>query len=917
MTRITRRWLPLACSWLILASCGGGGGGGTAPAPATGVSLSGSISIAPTAAVDSDSNDVIQLAQGGYKANNDPGNAQTIVSPVLLVGTVNKPGTGPVGNNRTLGDSEDWFKVDLVAGQVVELEFAADPAQSDVDLHVISTDTLHTGTSDGVNTRFECVRVTVSTSYFIVVNAFSNASIYNLHIGAPGSAGNCAVSANSARAVPDQLLAKARRIDAAQAPLVAARLKSAGVSGANLATDSVATPVPHLLHLASGAAERAAGLLALSATGAGKTAALPALGAQAQNALPDPLLQRIELLKYAKRLQATGAFEYVQPNWIDERTALVGTFPPNDLKYPLQRWHYEQINLPSAMSRITALSSQPAQRPLVAVIDDGVVLNHPDFIGQLFSNGRAFISTTTAGDGNLASGDNTATRADQPVFHGTHVAGTVGAATFDGVGGAGTAPMALILPLRVFPPKGGAAQVDTINAMLYAARLANNSGTLPARRADVINMSLGSDRACDSAYLDAIAQVRAAGVIVVVAAGNSGHNPTSRAAVGTPANCSGAIAVSALDARKGITPYSNTGAQIAVAAPGGDSGQSTTGTGVPDEVYSDLAAFDANGVRQAAFGGMQGTSMAAPHVAGVMALMRYVNPNLTVNQVDTLLAAGSLTDDLGAAGRDIDFGFGLINARKAVDAALQAAGNPTLPPAGQVVATPSSIDFGSFQTSAALDLEANATNNTETVVSVVSDNAAVTVTPGTPFNATTGLGRRTVNVNRAALAPGSIFPKLTVTLAPARTLTVQLSVTQPAGGATTSTADYGPIYVLLVNPDTQAVVTTVVAQRAGGQYTWSSSGYTLPRVSIIAGGDLDNDDVVCQRGEPCGAFPVLAPGGDLSVIELSGNRSDLGFQVAPLSGMSALSTGAAGGSGWRRQRSPPPATMGGATRGLQ
>ncbi len=891
MSPATRTRLSCAFATVMLAACGGGDGPAAAPPPPPppppSYNLSGSIAIAPTAAVDSDSNDVNQVAQGAFLANNGPATAQAITSPVLLAGTVNKPGAGPAGNNFSAGDVDDWFKLDLVAGQVVELEFATDPAQSDVDLYVVSQDGVHIGVSNGVDTRYECVQVSTSTSWYVNVNSFRGASIYNLRIGAPGGAGACAASTTAALAAPGQLLAKARGLDAERAKQLASRLRAAGVTGAALEPGDAMKHVPHLLHLPATQPQRASAMRLLG-------------GPASPMASPDARAERIDLHKFAKRLQDTGAFEYVQPNWLAERHALVGEFPPDDRGYALQRWHYEQISLPTAMSRITALAAQPVQRPLVAVIDSGVVLDHPDLAPQLFSPGRAFITTVTAGDGNTASGDDTAVPADQPSFHGTHVAGTVGAATFDAVGGAGTAPMAQILPLRViFPATGRAQTIDTVNAMLYAARLPNNSGTLPARRADVINLSLGGVRPCDAASQDAINQVRAVGVIVVAAAGNDASNDRGvRASVSAPANCNGAIAVSALDARKQIAHYSNSGAQIALAAPGGDVRQSTTGTGAPDGVYSALATFDANGVRLPSFNGYNGTSMAAPHVAGVMALMRYVNPGLTVTQIDALLEQGALSDDLGPAGRDIDFGWGLINARKAVDAALQLAGNTTPPPAGRVIATPSSIDFGSFQSSAALDLVASAAT-TETVASVTSDHAAVSVV-ATSVDLATRLGRYTVNVNRAMLAAGSIFPKLTVTLVPARSLSVQLSVTQPAGGGTSSNADFGPMYVLLINPDTQTVVGTVLAQRSGGRYTWSHAGYALPRVSILAGGDLDNDDLICQRGEACGAYPVLAAGGGLSVVELSGNRSDLDFQASPLSGMSPQSVGGSGSAVWRR-----------------
>ncbi len=294
--------------------------------------------------------------------------------------------------------------------------------------------------------------------------------------------------------------------------------------------------------------------------------------------------------------------------------------------------------------------------------------------------------------------------------------------------------------------------------------------------------------------------------------------------------------------------------------------------------------------------------MASPHVAGVMALMRYVNPGLTVSQVDSLLAQGALTDDLGTAGRDSKFGFGLINARKAVDAALAVAGSPSPAPAGRVLASPSNIDFGSFQTTAALELVASAAT-AETVVSITSDNVAVTVA-ATAVDPITKLGRYTVNVNRALLGAGSNYPKLTVNLAPARSFTVQLTVTKTDDGSSRS-GDFGPIYVLLIHPDAWVVVKTVLATRSGGKYTWSHSGYTLPRVLVVAGADLDNDAYICQRGEPCGAFPVIAQDVDLMSITLTGDRSDIDFQVAPLSGISSQGVGDNSTKGWRRGTLPP------------
>ncbi len=896
---MTQRITPAALwisALLLLVSCGGGGGGGsdggdgggTTP-PAANFTLSGSITVVSNAAVDSDTNDI---NQSSYKANNTGAQAQTLATPTLLVGTVNQANTGPAGANFAAGDVDDVFRVALTAGQVVELEFSADPAGADVDLGLISEDGAQVGTSEGVDTRFECVEVRTSGTWFVLVRAFSSASIYNMRIGAPGTGGACAQRTAPASFDPNQLLAlpKPAMRSKADALELGARVQKLGSS---------AGAGPQMLRLPQDPRERAQGLRALAGSSAGKPASA---------ATPEVWSAALDTLLYAKRLRASGAYAYVQPNWVDQSHALVGNFPPNDRGYSYQRWHYEQINLPSAMARITALPAQPAQRPIAAVIDSGIVIDHPDLAPQLFSNGRSFITTTTQGDGNSATADDPSRASDNPSFHGTHVSGTVAAATFDGNGAAGVAPMALLMPLRVFPPGRGASVIDVVNAMLYAAGLANNSGTLPARRADVINLSLGSNRRCDPAYQTAIDQVRAAGVVVVVAAGNDGRNDQGqRAPVSSPADCNGAIAVSATDNSKAVTFYSNTGAPIGVAAPGGDTGKSTTGNGAADGVYSAVGNFDAAGRRQPAFGPSQGTSMAAPHVAGVIALMRYVNPALTPAQIDTLLSQGALTDDLGPAGRDIDYGFGLINARKAVDAALGAAGSPPSPPAGAVIASPSSIDFGSLQTAATLELTKSGVTS-EQVVSITADSPALTVAAvAGAVDAASKLGRYTVTVDRAALAgTGSFFPKLTVTLTPARSFTVQLSVTK-ADAAGAAGGDSGPVYVLLIDPDKDEVVATVLATRNASGYSWTSSGYTRSRVAVVAGGDLDNDDVICQRGEPCGAFPVLDPSGNAAPIDLSGDRNDLNFRVAPLSGISAQSLGSrTGTTGWRRSPLSPP-----------
>lgn len=862
MRRSVASWAVVAAVGMV-GACGGGEGGGAASNPGP-YNLSGTLAVAESSAVDSDLNDVLQSDRS---SNGDPTEAQPLETPVQLVGTVNAAGAGPAGANSDDGDHDDYFSVSLVAGQVVELEAAADIAQADVDLYLLTAPSTagqlptEVGASQSTTSRFECVTITTSGNYLVNVAIFRGASTYNLRIAAPGSAGSCAQRTTAANFDPTQLLAqpKAQAAVSAQSLQRSSGLTSIGQGGG-----------PQLLQLPATATLRRQGLDTVSKTLVGASSGTRNLS----SAEKEPPV--ITALKYAKALSASGVYDYVQPNWMMRRLVLTGTFPPSDTRYFNQRWHYELINLPAAMNRLHAAAlPQTRQRPVVAVIDEGVMLDHPDIRPQLFSSGRAFVTNSTD-TGDRASGDDVSQAADGATFHGTHVAGTVGASTFDSYGGAGVAPMALILPLRVFPRNTDASSLDVIQAMRYAAGLSNNSGTLPARRADVINLSLGSDRACDPGYASVVREVRAQGTVVLAASGNS-----ALTTVGSPANCAGVIAVGAVDPSGLPASYSNTGSDLDLVAPGGATQQAS------DRVYSDIGTF-VNGARQAGFGGLAGTSMATPHVSGVIALMRYINPSITPGQIDTLIQNGTLTSGAGSTSRNDDYGHGRIDADKAVVAAFSSVGS-TVPEAPvRVVASPSTIDFGSFRSTATFNLQADA-GVSESVVSVASNSAAVQVAPVANAVDGRGLGTYAITVSRTGLPDGTSFPQIVVTLSPSRTLTIPLSIRKvPAGAA--RVADLGPIYVLLIDPDTKDVVTAVQATHTGSSYTWSVSGYSKPSVWVIAGGDPNNDDIVCQPGEPCGDLPVISLGGD---------RTDLDFQVVPLSSISTQAAGT-GGRGWHR-----------------
>lgn len=918
-----------------LGACGGGGdGGGTTPAPPPPVSpppppppppssftLGGTIRAADVSTVDSDTNDPNQT---GFSANDTPGTAQVITSPITVVGAVNLVRQGPTaGRNYTVGDEYDWFRLPLKAGQVVEL-FVGLPsgASNDADLCVVSTNAQNVACSVSTTQR-ECVRAVADGDYYVVVAEFSSASVYNLRVSAPGAGVPCDVEvAPASSMVPGQLLATHRSVQAALAASAQRQLRtqSHALARAGGATVLAAEPqglAVDVVQLPTGPTGRTAARAALAALDPQRAMAAQAqrkqvLAAERGSAdtapLAEELAEAVAFFRYAKALQAAGGYAAVEPNWLMERLAApVGTFPPADDRYSSQRWHYEQIGLPAAMDSLRAMSPQPTQRPIVAVLDDGVMLDHPDLAPQLTGPGRTFASNTTTGDGDLANGE-TVARSSDDSFHGSHVAGTAVAATFDSGAtsfGAGVAPMAQLLAVRVFRNDGRASSLDVAEGIRYAAGLSNRSGFVPARRADVINMSLGSTTyvACPSVYQNAISAARAAGVVVVVAAGNSGRNDLGQAArVSAPANCTGAWAVSATEAQRRLSYYSNTGNELSIAAPGGDTSQRSNGSGSPDGIFSAWGAFQGS-TRVSSFKGIQGTSMASPHVAGVVALMRWVNPALTPDQIDTMLAAGQLTDDIGTAGRDTSFGFGLVNARKAVDAARNTLGG-TPPPVQNtpVVANPSTLDFGASATQLTLRIAAAGSTN-ERVLSVTDDSPAVSVS-ATTVDAN-GLGDYTVRVDRSQVPVGaaSYFPRITVQLSPTRSFTVQLAFTTAVGGTPAGGGNVGPLYVLVLNPDTNAV-RQVRPSFANGRYSWQLTGYTGSRAIIAAGSDLDNDGLICQLAEVCGGYPILSTD-DAMTIDITGNRSDLDFTVEPSTDSSAAAMAAGPGPApvrrWQRR----------------
>ena len=364
-------------------------------------------------------------------------------------------------------------------------------------------------------------------------------------------------------------------------------------------------------------------------------------------------LDRADAASLIRQLAADPNVEYVEVDAL-----MQPLLTPNDTRYA-EQWHYFEatggLNLPTAWDKATGTGT------VVAVIDTGIT-THSD-LGANVVAGYDFISDlTVANDGNGRDsdpsdpGDSTT---GQSSWHGTHVAGTVAAVTNNAKGVAGVAFNARIVPVRVLGVGGGYTS-DIVDGIVWSSGGAVTGVPANANPAEVINMSLGGSGTCSATYQTAIDGAVGRGTVVVVAAGNS----NSDVANFTPASCNNVIAVAANDREGNRASYSNYGATIDVTAPGGET--ATTANGVLSALN---AGVSTPGAESYAF--YQGTSMAAPHVAGVAALMQSAKVQTPATVESQLKSTARALPGTCSGG----CGAGIVNASAAIDAALGTASN--------------------------------------------------------------------------------------------------------------------------------------------------------------------------------------------------------------------------------------------------
>ncbi|QYR20121.1 S8 family peptidase [Paenibacillus sp. sptzw28] len=301
--------------------------------------------------------------------------------------------------------------------------------------------------------------------------------------------------------------------------------------------------------------------------------------------------------------------QYVEPHYL-YMTNDVTPIIPNDALYSQYQW-----NLPSIETEKGWNLTKGSDKVLIAVLDTGVQADHPDLKGK------------------LEKGTNIMTEGDAPdddVGHGTHVAGIIAASVNNGEGVAGLSWYNKILPVKVLDSSGAGSTYSVAQGIIWATD----------HGAKVINMSLGNYAQAEFLH-DAIRYAYDRGVVLVAASGNDN---TDRP--GYPAAYPEVFAVASTDADGSRSSFSNYGDYIDVAAPG-----ASIASTYPGSQYAALS----------------GTSMASPHVAALAGLIRSINPDLTNVEVMDIMRKSAR--DLGAAGKDNNFGYGQIDIVKALEMA--------------------------------------------------------------------------------------------------------------------------------------------------------------------------------------------------------------------------------------------------------
>lgn len=597
---------------------------------------------------------------------------------------------------------------------------------------------------------------------------------------------------------------------------------------------------------------------------------------------------RVNTIDWIAELRSETGLD-VQPNYLVYQQAEDPTTNP---EYESRSWNLDQIQMEPAWDVVlNQLGTSEAGAGVgVAVLDTGLYRDdpssggdwHPELAGDpgqlIISNTQDFVSAAYDVDGDVAGPDgNPATPATPPPFtattsfHGTHVAGII-AGRDNATGTVGIAHSANLIPFRVLgvsPESGqdGTGKSSDLIAAINAAALRPDVG--------VINLSLGGVLQSDSLQ-QAIDAALEKDILVVAAGGNSGS-----ASMVYPAASRGVVGVGATNREGELSSYSNFGPSVALVAPGGEPDRQNPENGIYNAYGVCAQEFEPCGEVNpwpfdASYAYLAGSSMAAPHVSGVYALMKQVNPDMTQKQFRALLLDNQLTVQASSA-PDVSyedygvFGSGLLNAEDAVVAAAQANNFPTV-----VSAWPRALYLRSNDSIPEIELELLAPGDVSTVsLGSVSTPAWLDVIEG-PGNTITSDASVAFSV---AINPAALTDERTNTGDieipygnDGRVARIPVNVIPPDEGRRYA----GIHFVLLLdaeNPrsgNSRQVVASYDAE--SGQYRFRIDNVTPGDYYLVAGSDLDNNGLLCEAGEACARYPEL---GNLQPVTITGSSMQL------------------------------------------
>ncbi len=430
-------------------------------------------------------------------------------------------------------------------------------------------------------------------------------------------------------------------------------------------------------------------------------------------------------VRAALRTAGVGHVRYVED---DKVLSTLAT--PSDARYG-EQYGPAMMGFPAAWAQV----GYGSPSVIVGIIDSGIRKTHQDLAGSRILQGHDYVNNDA--DPNDDCG------------HGTHVSGTIGATTNNGVGVAGMS-QASIMMMKGLGAVGGLLSVQctgNTSVIADAIRGAADQG------AKIISMSIGGGGT--TTLQSAVDYAWNKGVILVAAAGNDGA-PNS---IDYPAAYDNVIAVAALDSTKARASYSDGGPQLDIAAPGTDV----------------LSSYNTN---DTTYSLLSGTSMATPHVAGALALALSCAPQTTNLQLRNALL--STAEDLGAPGRDDSFGYGLARADRLVASLCTGGGTTTTTAPSTTTSTSgaTTTSIATTTTSAATTTTGAATTTTTRATTTTTQPTTTTTAPADPDPSTPNLANGQ-QVSAAVPAAGDVYYKIKV---PAGATQLQVVMTGPACG---------------------------------------------------------------------------------------------------------------------------------------